>query len=197
MKKNVIITLLVAFSLAVALFTVILVGGQSVEYDPWIDVNDDGKIDMKDIGQVARAFGATGTAINKTALLFELQDGLAELNATVADLQDQITQVHECIVVTGEIPYDANGAYDASNGLTKDVSGSIPSGYTLISVYATGYKAHQMTGARQNEPPLILEPKVSGSNIQTRVWDASGDEYGGASWSSMTAHIDYTLLITK
>jgi hypothetical protein len=85
-----IITLLVAFSLTVALFTVILVGGQSVEYDPWIDVNDDGKIDMKDIGQVARAFGATGTAINKTALLLELQEGLAELNATVDSLAQRV-----------------------------------------------------------------------------------------------------------
>ena len=102
MKKNVIITLLVAFSLAVALFTVILVGGQSVEYDPWIDVNDDGKIDMKDIGQVARAFGATGTAINKTALLLELQDGLAELNATVDDLQEQINQLSDVHVEGGE-----------------------------------------------------------------------------------------------
>jgi len=102
LKKNTIITLLVAFSLAVALFTVILVGGQSVEYDPWIDVNDDGKIDMKDIGQVARAFGATGTAINKTALLLELQDGLAELNATVNDLQEQINQLSDVQVEGGE-----------------------------------------------------------------------------------------------
>ena len=118
MKKNVIITLLVAVSLAVALFTVILVGGQSVEYDPWIDVNDDGKIDMKDIGQVARAFGATGTAINKTALLLELQDGLAELNATVDDLQEQINQLSDVHVEGGEYDGVVNADMVEYSGVT-------------------------------------------------------------------------------
>jgi hypothetical protein len=54
-----------------------------------------------------------------------------------------------------------------------------------------------MTGARQDEPPIILEPKVSGTVFQTRVWDASGDEYGGANWASMRAHIDFTLFFIK
>ncbi|MEM3714053.1 MAG: hypothetical protein QXF82_03800 [Nitrososphaeria archaeon] len=29
-------------------------------YDPWLDYNDDGRIDMKDIGITCRAFGTTG-----------------------------------------------------------------------------------------------------------------------------------------
>jgi hypothetical protein len=29
-------------------------------YDPWADINDDGKIDVYDIGHLARLFGATG-----------------------------------------------------------------------------------------------------------------------------------------
>jgi hypothetical protein len=100
-------------------------------------------------------------------------------------------------IINGSIPYDGNGTYSAGTGLTKNVSGEIPAGFTLTALYGTGYKAHQMTGARQNEPPLILEPKVSGTSIEIRVWDASGDEYGGANWSSMRAHIDYTLLVKK
>jgi hypothetical protein len=49
------------------------------EYDPWLDINDDGEIDMKDIGSVARAFGASGTSINKTAMLLDIQNRVATL----------------------------------------------------------------------------------------------------------------------
>jgi hypothetical protein len=100
-------------------------------------------------------------------------------------------------IAIGDIPYDANGSYFPDIGLTKDVSAEIPAGFNLVAVVATGYKANQMTGARQDEPPLTLEPKVYGTDIEIRVWDASGDEYGGANWSSMSAHIDYTLFIKK
>jgi hypothetical protein len=38
------------------------------DYDPWYDSNDDGTIDMRDIGEMARKFGASGIPINKTGL---------------------------------------------------------------------------------------------------------------------------------
>ena len=162
----------------------------STPYDPWYDFNHNGEIDIFDIVDIAGRYGTMGTPINTTVLLLELQARIDELEVVVASHR-------ECIVVTGSIPYDGNGAYDPSNGLSQDVFGLIPTGFNLVAASATGYKAHQMTGARQDEPPLILEPKVIGTVFQTRVWDASGDEYGGSNWSSMTAHIDYTLFVTK
>lgn len=48
------------------------------EYDPWTDINDDGKIDIIDIATVARLFGTTGTPINKTALLQNLATEMAK-----------------------------------------------------------------------------------------------------------------------
>ncbi|MGD8566212.1 MAG: hypothetical protein PVF96_07695 [Candidatus Bathyarchaeota archaeon] len=191
MKRDLIVVVLLTFCLTALLFQVLPISSQSAgDYDPWYDVNDDGTIDMRDIGGMARKFGTSGTPINKTELLLELQSRLDELDTLVASLR-------ECTIVIGYIPYDGNGAYDSLNGLSQDVSGLIPSGFTLVAAVATGYKAHQMTGARQDEPPLILEPKVSGMTFQTRVWDASGDEYGGANWASMVAHIDYTLFVIK
>ena len=56
MKKNVIITVLATFCLTATLFMV----SSSVGYDPWADLNDDGKIDMKDIGYEAKLFGTMG-----------------------------------------------------------------------------------------------------------------------------------------
>ena len=71
--------------MASLLFEVIPINSQSAgEYDPWIDINDDGKIDMKDVGTVARAFGASGTPINKTELLLELQDRVSDLAGRIA-----------------------------------------------------------------------------------------------------------------
>ncbi len=297
--------LLNVFLVVVLVSSIFLVGITSSigEYDPWMDTNDDGRIDMRDIGNLARMYGAEGTPINKTEMLLELQERLDALNATVLTLEEQIallggacavevgefdgevnsdivekeavttinfetsftsidppemfvivvlkgpadglvegaaikavesikgsagnwtgfdltvskyidgssisdatrvfvswmavgTESTGTLVVAGSIPYDANGVYDIVIGLSQDVSGLIPPGFTLVAAVATGYKAHQVTGIRQEEPPLILEPKVSGTVFQTRVWDASGNEYGGSNWSTMTAHIDYTLFLT-
>ena len=39
------------------------------EYDPWVDYNDDGRIDHKDLLQLAAVYGTSGKPINKTELL--------------------------------------------------------------------------------------------------------------------------------
>lgn len=49
---------------------------QARQYDPHADINDDGKIDMRDLGAVARLFGTTGdpwnmTEFNNTLLMME------------------------------------------------------------------------------------------------------------------------------
>lgn len=64
------------------------------DYDPWYDINDDGKIDIKDVAGVAAKFGATGTAINKTQMLLDLQARVEALEAkfpiTTGDIADEI-----------------------------------------------------------------------------------------------------------
>jgi hypothetical protein len=66
------------------LFEVLPIGSQGAgDYDPWYDVNDDGKIDMKDVGGVARKFGTSGSSINKTELLLSLNASVAQLEAKV------------------------------------------------------------------------------------------------------------------
>ncbi len=41
------------------------------EYNPWLDTNDDGRIDMRDIGDLARSFGTVGTPITKAAIEYD------------------------------------------------------------------------------------------------------------------------------
>jgi hypothetical protein len=60
-KKNLIIVVLATFCLIATLFLIIPTRSQTGgQYDPWVDVNDDGKIDGKDIGTTAWAFGTAG-----------------------------------------------------------------------------------------------------------------------------------------
>jgi len=55
----------------------------SKQYDPWMDINDDGIIDMRDITQLCLNFRAMGTPINKTALLLEILSKIDNLNMSL------------------------------------------------------------------------------------------------------------------
>ena len=76
--------------LAFCLTATLLVGvTSSVEYDPWYDLNDDGDIDIFDLRKVARLYGTSGTPINKTALLLDLQERVEAKIALLLAEQNQ------------------------------------------------------------------------------------------------------------
>lgn len=56
-KKDLIIAVLATFCLTVTIFMIMPIKSA---YDPWLDYNHDGKIDMKDIGAMAKSFGLSG-----------------------------------------------------------------------------------------------------------------------------------------
>jgi hypothetical protein len=60
-RKDLIIAILATFCLTVTLFLIIPSRSQTIgNYDPWLDTNADGKIDGKDLGAAAYAFGSGG-----------------------------------------------------------------------------------------------------------------------------------------
>lgn len=58
-RKNVIVSVLVAFMLTIGCFG-ILPTRSATPYDAWLDYNEDGTINMRDIGATVAAFGASG-----------------------------------------------------------------------------------------------------------------------------------------
>ena len=94
MRKDLIIAILGTFCLTVTLFTVIPIRSQTTEpYDPWYDLNDDGIINIYDVVLVANKYGTTGTPINKTELLLELQSKVESLNASVLQLLSEVASL--------------------------------------------------------------------------------------------------------
>jgi hypothetical protein len=68
-KKDLVIAVLATFCLTVSLFTIIptrsllptdSVNASKPEYDPWLDYNEDGIVDISDILDTSLAFGSTG-----------------------------------------------------------------------------------------------------------------------------------------
>jgi len=84
--KHLMLSTLIALVLLIVAFTPIS-SQQGNSYDPWLDYNDDGRINYKDLYELAIRYGASGTPINKTALLLELQSRIDTLNASLLDLE--------------------------------------------------------------------------------------------------------------
>lgn len=58
-RKGVIFYVLITFCLRALMFAVVPIRSGN-PYDPWADINEDGKINMYDIGYTAQRYGATG-----------------------------------------------------------------------------------------------------------------------------------------
>jgi hypothetical protein len=83
MKKTVLVFTIIFVSLFLVNSTTSIENRQTDLYDPWLDLNDDGEIDIFDVVMVARAYGSSGKPFNKTAAIIELQAKVSVLEATI------------------------------------------------------------------------------------------------------------------
>jgi len=94
---------LVCLSLCVLFFGMATSRSGTNGYDPWVDLNDDGNIDYNDLYIFARAYGSSGTPINKTALLLELLSRIDSLNASLIALESRVEALEARIPKKGYI----------------------------------------------------------------------------------------------
>jgi len=145
-KKYIVISSIGIVSILLgSLFYYNIVQGQGVgDYDPWADINDDGKIDMRDVYVVARKFGTTGTPINKTALLLELLRRIELLEANMTEMKTTIIELNATIVYLndtrglGPPDYDS-GWFSIAAGTSVCLTHNL--GTTDLLVYVIGKNA--------------------------------------------------------
>jgi len=90
MKTTVFVFAVVFIALFCVNITTSIENLQTDLYDPWLDLNDDGEIDIFDVVMVARAYGSSGKPYNKTAALIELQAKVSVLEATISARLPQV-----------------------------------------------------------------------------------------------------------
>jgi len=178
-KKDLIIAVLCTFCLTSTLFMMTRTTGSPDigEYDPWIDLNDDGQIDLYDAVTLAGATGSFGTPINKTELLYNVNDTLAALLARIDNLNNSLTLKIEELELQlaimnasklGTPDYDS-GWFNISNG--GQVIKTHNLGTTNVLVFMVGKYSNSSS-------PYIHQRNYGGEETWPNYW--------GAYWQDLT-----------
>jgi uncharacterized coiled-coil protein SlyX len=128
-KRNLVLVALITFCLAITMFRVLPIFSSGVGvYDPWMDVNDDGKIDGKDVALVCLDFGTGGQLINKTELLIEVNNTYTQLlntidscNASLIDLQGRVTALESITLPMNDTISTLQSRIDTLNASLLDI----------------------------------------------------------------------------
>jgi len=193
-KKDMAVAILATFCLTSTLFMIMPTRSQTEtpEYDPWTDLNDDGIIDIFDIVQVALAFGAEGTPINKTALLLELLNRINSLNNTIMQQQTIINNLNETVVILnntkglGTPDYDSGWQSISQGGvifLTHNLNTTELLVY-LIGRYWSGYEWHHQFafGGSRDEYHNQQGAWWAATNTTINLYRGAQDNASGMPW---------------
>jgi hypothetical protein len=193
-NRDLILAVLITFCLAAMLFSVKPIKSQTEPvYNPMYDLNDDGVINMRDIALLARAFGSSGTPVNKTELLAE-QDEIDSLNSSRSQCQSSIDSLNATL--TSEIN-NLQSELSSLNTtiLTKLGWPDYDSGYVQINQSQSIILTHNlgttdvlvyMVGDYPSGVPYIHQHDYGG--------EANGLNTYGAYWSELTTT---TIKITR
>jgi hypothetical protein len=182
-KKDLIVAVLCTFCLTSTLFMMTRTRSSPDigEYDPWIDLNDDGYIDVFDAVTLAAAAGTFGTPINKTALLLELLTKIEQLNATVIEQQNTINNLNNTIVYLNETVVYLNSTKGLGNP-------DYDSGWVSLTGYANWF-THNLQTTR-----LLVYIMGKGSDGTIHQISYGGDVGGGGNNGVFWSALDETKL---
>lgn len=200
-KKDLVIAVLATFCLTFALFTVLPTRSSTTnepKYDPWADLNDDGIIDIYDVTWLCTMYDTTGTPINKTALLYEvnatftellsrisnlnaslldmeayLNTKITDLNTSLVEFQSRIAELETELAILnatklGKPDYDS-GWFNITQGKSVILTHNLTT--TNVLVYMIGKYSDYAS-------PYIHQHDYGG--------ELSGSSYYGAYWSDLT-----------
>jgi predicted secreted protein len=202
-RKDLVVAVLATFCLTVITFTVIPVGSiGGSRYNPWLDYNDDGKIDVRDVAPVAAAYGSKGTPLVKASMQYDS----GWLNITDKCGQN-ITMTHGLNTTdwnTSDIVLDISGRTKSDGAFLRDtgLKGRVPGwnrsytgdlkddnhGYSVVKTDDGGY-AFTGYGMR-------IESEITNS-IDIYLFKA--DQFGAVQWRKTYSlyHDDYAYSLVK
>ena len=70
-KRELVISVVATCCLTTALFNTVWMVGSAGEWDPWMDVDENGIVNMLDLYLVAQRYGTTGAPLDKAGLLYD------------------------------------------------------------------------------------------------------------------------------
>ena len=137
-KKDLVIVILATFCLALTLFTVLPThssAGAASEYDPWADINDDGKIDLKDIGYAARLFGTYGDPTKSVTVNDNWTEGNSTFSLSFTDSQTYTIPVGGFKTATFTIFAETRTGFDLSLDVGWLTTGSLVDHTSILLHY--------------------------------------------------------------
>ena len=140
------------------------------EYDAWLDWNDDGEIDIKDVSRVARAFGTSGQNVSKASLMYDsgwldLRNETGETYTITHNLNDIELQVDARKITSGwNMTYGGTGE-DFAYALVQTGDG----GYALA-----GNTASFGVGG---DDFWLIKTDAAGNAQWNRTYGGTNDDY--------------------
>lgn len=159
------------------------------EYDPWADINDDGRIDMYDIGYIASRFYTFGAPVNKTELLLELLSKIESLNTSVTQLQTDFSLNQTKIIRFFEPNETIASGVDWVDAATFVWTPTNSTSNAILNTYY--YAEYKGTRGQPTYPFIQWRIKVNGVEYwwhQKEVWN--GDPYAWTPLQSIATNQD-------
>ncbi len=196
-------TLVSIFVNVMLLGSLFLVGttlSADVQWNPWLDSNCDGVIDITDIAVIISYYGTSGTPLNTTKLLLEVQAHVDELQTKVGNLEVRLPQRGKMSIPAAAFVPDGDpqlvgdwvneGYYIANNDdvYTAIFSAPVqlPDGVTIIRVTSYWYDTGQTdiaVGLRRGNQSVLAQH-------MTNVNSYASPGYG----STISTIIDYATI---
>ena len=139
-------------------------------YDPWLDINDDGKTDMKDLGNVAYAYGTGGQNTSKASLAYDsgwldLRNETEEYYTITHNLNDTELQVD-----ARELSSGWNRTYGGTSGdYARALVQTSDGGYALAG-YTYSYGAGQ-------EDFWLVKTNSTGDALWNKTYGGTNEDY--------------------
>ncbi len=195
-KKDIITAIVATFCLTIMLVSIMPAYSGAWPYNPWWDLNDDGKIDIQDLARVSGAFGTVGENITKASIEYESGwlniTGEAGQNITIIhnlNNKDIMVDITGKTTANGGIHQRHLGLTEFKQGWAKTFGGIAPEEILWHSFVHTLDGGYAMAG-------FTTSLGAGGSDFWLVITDGLGDIQWSKTYGGTSNDVPYSLVQT-